>query len=96
MAAISKLGNYGENRMACVQVDFIQALLPELAKKSNSCIIYRQNQSKRCTEIPATHSVLFLICTHGHNQRPLVPKKVLLKRLRDSTVNVPSGDNCFY
>jgi hypothetical protein len=25
-----------------------------------------------------------------------VPKKVPIKRLRDSTVNVPSGDNCFY
>jgi hypothetical protein len=49
--------------MACVQVDFIQALLPELVKKSYSCIIYRQNQSKRCTEIPATHFVLFLIYT---------------------------------
>jgi hypothetical protein len=30
------------------------------------------------------------------NQRPLVPKKVPIKRLGDSTVNVPSGDNRFY
>jgi hypothetical protein len=33
------LGIYGENSMACVQVDFIQALLPEFLKKSNSGII---------------------------------------------------------
>jgi hypothetical protein len=26
------LGNYGENSMACVQVDFVQALLPEFPK----------------------------------------------------------------
>jgi hypothetical protein len=25
--------------MACVQVDFVQALLPEIPEKSNSCII---------------------------------------------------------
>jgi hypothetical protein len=75
-----------------VQVDFVQALLLEFLKKSNSYI----NQSKRCTEIVATRSLLFLICTHCHNQRPLVPKKVPIKRLRDSIVNVPSGDNRFY
>jgi hypothetical protein len=33
------LVNYGENRMACVQVDFVQALLPEFQQKSNSCFI---------------------------------------------------------
>jgi hypothetical protein len=32
----------------------------------------------------------------GHNQCPLLPKNVPIKRLRDSTVNVPSGDNRFY
>jgi hypothetical protein len=53
--------------MACVQVDFIQALLPEFPKKSNSCIIYRQNQVQ-------------FVPSHGHNQRPLVPKKVPIKR----------------
>jgi hypothetical protein len=67
-------GNYGGNSMACVQVDFVQPLLLEFPKKTDSCIIYRQNQNKCCTEIPATYSVLFLVCTHGHNQRPLVPK----------------------
>jgi hypothetical protein len=80
--------------MACVQVDFVLALLPELSKKSNSCIMYWQNQNKHCNEIlypqhvksvdtiPTTRSVLFLICTGlGHNQRPLVPKKVPLKKL---------------
>jgi hypothetical protein len=75
------LGNYGENSMTCVQVDFVQALLPEFPKKINSCILYRQNQNKCCTEIRATCSVLFLICTvAGHNQRPLVPKKIPIKR----------------
>jgi hypothetical protein len=54
------LGIYGENSMACVQVDFIQALLPEFPKKSNYGIIYRQNQNKRCTEIPETRSVFFI------------------------------------
>jgi hypothetical protein len=44
-------------------------------------IITRQNQSKRCTEIVATLSVLFLICMHGHNQRPLVPKKGSYKKV---------------
>jgi hypothetical protein len=29
----------------------------------NSCIIYRQNQNKRCTDILETRSVLFFICT---------------------------------
>jgi hypothetical protein len=27
------MGNYGENSMACVQVDFVQALLPAFPKK---------------------------------------------------------------
>jgi hypothetical protein len=62
--------------MACVKVDIVQPLLPEFPKKSYSCIIYQQNQNKRCTDIPATHSIFFLICTRGHNERPLVPKKV--------------------
>jgi hypothetical protein len=44
---------------------FDQALLPEYPKKSNSCILSISAKSKqmlRCTEIPATRSVLFLIC----------------------------------
>jgi hypothetical protein len=51
--------------MACVQVDFVQALLPEFPKKSNSCMyyMYPKNQNKSCTDIPATRSVLFLICS---------------------------------
>jgi hypothetical protein len=66
--------------MACVHVDLVQASLPEFPKKINSCIIYQQNQNKRCTEIPGTRSVLLLFCTRGHNQRPLAPKKVPIKR----------------
>jgi hypothetical protein len=57
------LGNYGENSMACVQVDFVQALLLQFPRKCYSCIIYQQNQNNGCTEIQATRSVLFLICT---------------------------------
>jgi hypothetical protein len=62
--------------MACSQVDFVQALLPEFLKK-----LYHQNQNKCCTEIPGTRSILFLICTRGHNQRPLVPTRVPIKSL---------------
>jgi hypothetical protein len=50
------LGNYSENSMGCVQVDFIQALLPEFPKKSNSCIIYQQNQNKRFLFLPWSQS----------------------------------------
>jgi hypothetical protein len=39
------LGNYRDNSMmACVQVDFVQALLPEFSKKSNSCNISEKSK----------------------------------------------------
>jgi hypothetical protein len=46
--------------MACVQVDFVQALLAEFPK-SPILVLYHQNQIKCCTEIPATRSVFFLL-----------------------------------
>jgi hypothetical protein len=47
--------------MACVQVNFVEAFIAKVFDKTK-CIIL-QNQNKCCTEIPATRSVLFLICT---------------------------------
>jgi hypothetical protein len=64
MAAISKLPLLFWGIIGCVQVDFVQDLLPEIPKKSNSCIILsKSKKNKCCSEIPATRSILFLICT---------------------------------
>jgi hypothetical protein len=46
----------GKTELGRVQVDFIQALLPEFPKKSNSCIIYQQNQNKRFLFLPWSQS----------------------------------------
>jgi hypothetical protein len=57
--------------MAFVQVDFIQALLPEY-----------------CTEIMATHSVLFLICTVAWSQSaPSSAKKGSYKKVVTISIN---------
>jgi hypothetical protein len=64
--------------MACVQVDFVQALLPEFPKKSTSCIISTKlKQMLYCHSGNLFYFVSYLY--RGHNQRPLVPKKVPIK-----------------
>jgi hypothetical protein len=44
--------------MACVQVDFVQALLPEFPKKSNSCMI--SQKSKQTLHSTGIRRCLFL------------------------------------
>jgi hypothetical protein len=92
------MGNYRENSMACVHVDFVQALLPEFSKKSNACIL-SQKSKQTLYEISATRSVLFLICTHGHNKRaPSSAKKGSYKKVITFSINhslIPIGATWF-